>query len=225
MGSYVRATERQRGRVGRNAAASRRRLAAPRRPRCELDVSPCTDTSRHYGVSNLTTLSRTARLCSRDVCAPWRAALHRFPPHSLAQCARYSCSGRFVAATRGATRGQWEERVRERRRKRDEEGRSQLVPGWLAGVLEGGNNSDSCCKYFLSPPHANDAFESANGADRDSRNNIVPLLSHRWQRVFARRVDQPFNLRAITSNNVILVTFECNYVIFSLFSIIFSSLL
>lgn len=40
------------------------------------------------------------------------------------------------------------EGVRERERKRDREGRSQLAPGCSAGVLEGGNDSDFAVSIF-----------------------------------------------------------------------------
>lgn len=124
MEGCARAKEQERGiRRGLQEHGGVVGLAAPRRPRRELDDPLCTtplDTTAFL----TSPPSRTTRSCLRDVCIPWRAALYSFPPRSTAQYARYPCSERFDATrcngrtVRGA-----------REKKRNSGGRSQLAPG------------------------------------------------------------------------------------------------
>lgn len=148
----LRARKRARERDSQGVARTRqrRRLAAPRRPRRELDNPLCTtplDTTAFLTLPP----SRTTRSCLRDVCIPWRAALYRFPPRSTAQYARYPCSERFDA-TRCNGRTVRAKGVRERKRETVRR-RSQLAPDCSRESSRVETGSNITVSIFLTLHH------------------------------------------------------------------------
>lgn len=107
-------------------------------------------TPRLYGISNLTTLAHHP-VRARVTCV-FRGALRYIV--SLLIPRR---STRVILVPVGSLQPEvqrensesWES-VRERERKRNREGKSQLAPGCSAGVLEGGNDSDFVVSIFVT---------------------------------------------------------------------------